>query len=265
MAPPGPESPGQEQCGRFVYHGRLWSSIEELEYVITVRKSGNRGQTELGWLSSRHTFSFGSYHDPQHMGLRALRVINEDKVQPGKGFDPHPHRDMEILSYVIAGALEHRDSMGNGSVIRPGEVQLMRAGAGVTHSEYNHSGSDLVHFLQIWVIPDTEGLEPTYEQREFPYSERQGRLRLVASPEARDGSLRIHQDLSLYATMLEQGETVQHAFKAERYGWLQVVEGDVTLNGTTLSAGDGVAISGEPGAELVGASPYLEALLFDLG
>jgi redox-sensitive bicupin YhaK (pirin superfamily) len=251
--------------GRLVYHCRLWSSIEELESMIAVRKSGDRGQAELGWLSSRHTFSFGSYDDPQHMGLRSLRVINEDKVQLGKGFDPHPHRDMEILSYVIAGALEHRDSMGNGSVILPGEVQLMRAGTGVTHSEYNHSDSDLVHFLQIWVISDTEWLEPTYEQRKFPYSERQGRLRLVASPDAKGGSLRIRQDVSLYATVLEQDETVRHEFTGERYGWLQVVEGDVTVNGTTLSAGDGAAISGERGVELVGASPYVEALMFDVG
>ena len=166
---------------------------------------------------------------------------------------------------MIAGGLEHRDSMGNGSVIRPGEVQLMRAGTGVTHSEYNPSDSALVHFLQIWVIPDTEGLEPTYEQREFPYSDRQGRLLLVASPDGREGSLRIHQDVSLYATVLEQDQTVRHTFDGERYGWLQVVEGDVTVNGTALSAGDGAAISGESGVELVGASPYLEALLFDLG
>jgi redox-sensitive bicupin YhaK (pirin superfamily) len=199
------------------------------------------------------------------MGLGALRVINEDKVQPGKGFDPHPHRDMEILSYVIEGALEHRDSMGNGSVIRPGEVQLMRAGTGVTHSEYNHSASDLVHFLQIWVIPETAGLEPVYEQREFPYAERQGRLRLVASPDAKEDSLRIHQDVSLYATILEQDQTVRHPFAEGRYGWLQLVEGDVIVNGATLSAGDGAAISGEIGVDLVGASPYVEALLFDIG
>jgi redox-sensitive bicupin YhaK (pirin superfamily) len=199
------------------------------------------------------------------MGLGALRVINEDKVQPGKGFDPHPHRDMEILSYVIEGALEHRDSMGNGSVIRPGEVQLMRAGTGVTHSEYNHSASDLVHFLQIWVIPETAGLEPVYEQREFPYAERQGRLRLVASPDAKEDSLRIHQDVSLYATILEQDQAVRHPFAEGRYGWLQLVEGDVIVNGATLSAGDGAAISGEIGVDLVGASPYVEALLFDIG
>lgn len=232
--------------------------------MLEVRKASDRGRAELGWLSSRHTFSFASYHDPRHMGFRALRVINEDRVEPGKGFDTHSHRDMEILSYVIEGALEHRDSMGNGSIIRPGELQLMRAGTGVTHSEYNPSGSEPVHFLQIWVLPSAEGLEPAYEQREFPEAERRGRLRLVASSDGTDGSLRIHQDVSLYAALLGPDETLVHELPPGRFAWLQLVKGELSVNGTALSAGDGAALSDEARVELTGTTSS-EALLFDLG
>ncbi len=228
-----------------------------------IRKSNDRGHAEHGWLDSYHTFSFAGYHDPKFMGFRALRVINEDRVQPGKGFDTHSHQDMEIISYVIEGALEHKDSMGNGSVIRPGELQFMRAGTGVTHSEYNHSKTDLVHFLQIWVIPDKERLEPAYDQREFPPEERRGRLRLVASQDGAEGSIRVHQDMSLYATLLEAGQSLQHVLAPARHAWVQVVKGDLTVNGEQLSAGDGLGITEESSLELV-ASSGSEALLFDL-
>ncbi len=231
--------------------------------MLEIRKSHDRGHADHGWLDSYHTFSFAGYHDPAFMGFRALRVINEDRVQPGKGFDTHSHRDMEILSYVIEGALEHKDSMGNGSIIRPGEVQMMRAGTGVTHSEYNHSNTDVVHFLQIWVIPDEEGLEPAYDQREFSAEERRGRLRLVASQDGAEGSIRVHQDMSLYATLLEAGQSLQHVLARAHHGWVQVVKGDLTLNGEQLSAGDGLGVTEESSLELV-ASSGSEALLFDL-
>jgi redox-sensitive bicupin YhaK (pirin superfamily) len=232
--------------------------------MLGIRKSNDRGHAQHGWLESYHTFSFAGYHDPEFMGFRALRVINEDRVQPAAGFGTHSHRDMEIISYVIEGALEHNDSMGNGSTIRPGEVQLMRAGTGVTHSEYNHSKTDLVHFLQIWVIPDEEGLEPAYDQREFPAEERRGRFRLVASPDGADGSIRVQQDLSLFATLLGVGQSLQHVLPPARHAWVQVVKGDLSVNGVQLSAGDGLGITEEPSLELV-ASSGSEALLFDLG
>jgi hypothetical protein len=197
------------------------------------------------------------------MGFRALRVINEDRVQPGRGFDPHSHRDMEILSYVIEGALEHEDSMGTGSVIRPGELQLMRAGTGVTHSEYNHSKSDPVHFLQIWVIPDREGLVPAYDQRSFPEAERRGKLRLMASPDGADGSVLVHQDLSLYATLLDSGDAVEHRVPPERHVWVQVVKGRLEVNGRALVEGDGVAIASEPVVTLSAGAPS-DALLFEM-
>jgi redox-sensitive bicupin YhaK (pirin superfamily) len=231
--------------------------------MLQLRKAEDRGHARHGWLESYHTFSFAGYHDPEHMGFRSLRVINEDRVQPGQGFGTHSHRDMEILSYVIEGALEHRDGMGNGSVIRPGELQLMRAGTGVTHSEYNPSRSELVHFLQIWILPEAEGLEPAYEQREFLEDERRGRLRRVASPDGAEGSLEIRQDASLYATLLQPGESVRHDLAPGRFAWLQVVAGDLDANGQRLSAGDGAAIAQESGVELRAASPA-EALLFDL-
>jgi redox-sensitive bicupin YhaK (pirin superfamily) len=231
--------------------------------MITIRHASERGQSRYSWLESYHTFSFAGYHDPRHMGFHDLRVINEDRVQPGGGFGTHSHRDMEILSYVIEGALEHKDSMGNGSIIRPGELQMMRAGTGVTHSEYNHSKTDLVHFLQIWVIPDKEGLEPAYDQREFSADERRGRLRLVASPDGSEGSVRVHQDLSLFATLLEDGESLQHVLPRARHAWVQVVKGDLAVNGVQLSAGDGLGITEESSLELV-ASTSSEVLLFDL-
>jgi len=231
--------------------------------MIEIRRSSERGHAQHGWLESYHTFSFAGYRDPAHMGYRSLRVINEDRVQPGMGFDTHSHRDMEILSYVVEGALEHKDSMGTGSVIRPGELQLMRAGTGVTHSEYNHSRSEIVHFLQIWVIPDEQGLEPAYDQRAFPETERRGKLRLVASPDGALGSVRIHQDVSLYATLIGAGESVEHALAPERHAWVQVVQGELNLNGAKLSSGDGAAITGVPRVGLSALAPA-EALLFDL-
>jgi len=231
--------------------------------MLEPRRSEDRGHAQHGWLESYHTFSFAGYHDPKHMGVRALRVINEDRVQPGKGFETHSHRDMEILSYVIEGALEHKDSMGNGSIIRPGELQLMRAGTGVTHSEFNQSTQELVHFLQIWVVPDTEGLEPAYDQRQFPDSERRGRLRLIASPDGADGSVRVHQDVSLYATLMDEGDSLEHALSRDRFAWVQVVEGKLEVSGRALDAGDGMAISNEPVVTLSSSSPA-EVLLFEL-
>ena len=233
--------------------------------MIQIRRSAERGHARHGWLESRHSFSFAGYYDPEFMGFRSLRVINEDRVEPGRGFDAHSHRDMEILSYVLDGTLEHLDSMGNGSVIRPGELQLMRAGTGVTHSEYNHSKQDPVHFLQIWILPDREGLEPGYEQRAFPAEDRRGRFLRIASPDGVEGSVRISQDASLYATLLETGDAVEQALDPKRFAWLQVARGELRLNGEhTLSAGDGVAIAGEEALSLV-AQSSAEALLFDLG
>jgi len=231
--------------------------------MLEIRKSQDRGHARHGWLDSHHSFSFAGYYDPQFMGLGPLRVINEDRVQPGRGFDPHSHRDMEILSYVIEGELAHEDDMGNGSVIRPGEVQLMRAGKGVTHSEYNASKSELVHFLQIWIIPDEEGLEPGYDQRAFPADERRGRLRLVASRDGAEGSVRVHQDVSLFATLLDAGQSLRHALPPKAQAWVQVVRGELDVNGVALSAGDGLAIREESALELV-ATADCEALLFEL-
>jgi hypothetical protein len=231
--------------------------------MIRVRKAGERGHARHGWLESFHTFSFAGYHDPGHMGFRALRVINEDRVQPGRGFDTHSHRDMEIVSYGIEGALAHRDSLGNGSLIRPGDVQRMSAGTGVTHSEFNASESELVHFLQIWVLPERDGLEPSYEQKHFPVEARRGTLRLVASRDGREGSLRIHQDVALYAGLLEPGTTLSHALAPGRHAWLQVARGAVDVGGIALGAGDGAALSEEPSLLLAAHEPA-EVLLFDL-
>jgi redox-sensitive bicupin YhaK (pirin superfamily) len=231
--------------------------------MIKFRKSHERGHARHGWLKSYHTFSFAGYHDPRHMGFRDLRVINEDRVQPGKGFDTHSHEDMEIITYVLDGALEHKDSMGNGSVIRPGDVQLMRAGTGVTHSEYNHSGEKLVHFLQIWILPDERGLPPAYEQRHFPEEERRNALRLVVSRDGRDGALRIHQDAALYATLLDDNRSVTHQLGAGRHAWVQVARGRVLLNGTRLEEGDGASASDEKRIELA-AEGTANVLLFDL-
>jgi quercetin 2,3-dioxygenase len=231
--------------------------------MISIRRSSERGHFDHGWLDTRHTFSFADYHDPEFMGFRALRVINEDRVQPGQGFGTHPHRDMEIVSYVLAGALDHQDSMGTGSTIRPGEVQRMSAGTGVQHSEFNHSQQEPVHFLQIWILPERRGLPPGYEQRRFPAEERRGRLRLVASPDGSDGSITVHQDVRLYAALLAPGEEVTQGIGDGRHAWLQVARGEVELNGQRLAAGDGAAVSGEPTLSLRGRSDA-EVLLFDL-
>ena len=204
--------------------------------MMNIRRSHERGHADHGWLDTHHTFSFASYHDPAHMGFRALRVINDDRVVGGAGFPTHPHRDMEIISYVVDGALEHEDSMGNGSIIRPGDVQRMRAGTGVTHSEYNHSKTDPVRFLQIWVVPEERGLEPGYEQ-EFFGDERRGTLRLVASRDGADGSVQIQQDLSMFASVLGDQDEVTHQVAEGRHLWLQVVRGTVSVGGTKLSEG----------------------------
>ena len=231
--------------------------------MITVRPSAERGRSELGWLSSRHTFSFADYLDPRHMGFRSLRVINEDRVQPGAGFPTHGHRDMEIVTYVVEGALEHKDSMGNGSVIRPGEVQRMTAGTGVTHSEYNPSRIEPVHFLQVWILPERQGLPPGYEQRTFPAAEMQGRPRVVASRDGRDGSLTVHQDAGILAARLAPGDEIVHSLSPGRHAWVQVVRGELALDGIALAAGDGAAVSDESRLALAARAPS-ELLLFDL-
>ncbi len=236
--------------------------------MIRVRRSGERGLAHHGWLESRHTFSFAEYHDPRHMGFRSLRVINEDRVQPGRGFGTHSHRDMEIVTYVLAGALEHKDSLGTSSVIRPGEVQRMSAGTGVSHSEYNASADARVHFLQIWILPQRTGLAPSYEQRAFAPAERLGRLQLVGSSDGRDGSVVVHQDASLYLADLPAGAQIAQPLAAGRHAWLQVTRGSVMLAGQQLEVGDGAAISDEPRLELAGVASAAgergELLLFDL-
>ncbi len=229
--------------------------------MISVRKAEERGHFHYGWLDTYHTFSFDRYYDPRYMGFRALRVLNEDRIAPGAGFPFHPHRDMEILTYVLEGALEHRDSMGNGSVIRAGDVQRMTAGTGITHSESNPSGSEPVHLLQIWIRPEQKGLPPGYEQRSFPEPEKLGRLRLVASRDGRDGSVKIHQDVDLYAAILE--EAGEFRLRGGRYGWLQIARGRVTVNGVELHQGDGAAIEGEVGLRIE-PKETSELLLFDL-
>src|SRR5271157_3728971 len=232
--------------------------------MIAVRRAAERGTANLGWLDSRHTFSFGHYYDPDHMGFGALRVINEDRVAPGGGFDTHGHQDMEIISYVLDGALEHRDSIGTGSVIRPGDVQVMSAGTGIRHSEFNHSKTEPVHFLQIWVLPDREGLAPRYDQKAFPQSEKRGRLRLVGSSDGRDGSIIIHQDVELYDALLARGEAVTRSLKAGRKTWVQIVRGGVDVNGKAAGAGDGVAIENEATLTITSSADGSEILLFDL-
>jgi redox-sensitive bicupin YhaK (pirin superfamily) len=230
--------------------------------MLDIRRAEQRGHAEHGWLDSRHTFSFADYHDPKFMGFGPLRVINEDRVQPGQGFGTHSHRDMEIISYVLEGELAHKDSMGNGSVIRPGDVQRMSAGTGVTHSEFNHSKSELVHFLQIWILPERGGARPSYEEKHFDDADKRGRLKLVASRDGRDGSVVIHQDVALYAAVLGSGERVEHAL-AGRRAWVQVTRGSVDVNGEPLTAGDGAAITGEPKIAIRGTADT-EVLLFDM-
>ena len=232
--------------------------------MISVRPADERGIANFGWLDSRHSFSFGHYYDPKHMGFGPLRVINEDRVRPGSGFDTHGHRDMEIISYVLEGALEHKDSIGTGSVIRPGDVQRMSAGSGIRHSEYNPSTDDPVHFLQIWLLPNEEGLTPSYEQKTFGDAEKRGRLRLVASRDGRDGSVRIHQDADLYASLLDNEEAVTHALAPGRRAWIQVVRGAVAVNGKSLRPGDGAAVSELPDLTVTATADGSEFLLFDL-
>ena len=232
--------------------------------AIVLRPAKARGTANFGWLDSRHTFSFGQYYDPEHMGFGVLRVINEDRVQPGGGFATHAHRDMEIISHVLEGALEHKDSLGTGSVIRPGDMQRMSAGTGIRHSEFNHSKSEPVHFLQIWLQPQERGLSPGYEQKAFADAEKRGRLCLIASSDGRNGSVVIHQDAEIYASILSNREQVEHALPARRHGWLQVVHGAVELNGQRLRAGDGAAVSGEPVLTVTGDSTSAEVLLFNL-
>ena len=231
--------------------------------MIELRRADERGHAEHGWLDSRHTFSFADYYDPQFMGFGSLRVINEDRVQPGKGFGTHGHRDMEIISYVLEGALEHRDSLGNGSVIQPGDVQRMSAGTGVRHSEFNHSQSELVHFLQIWLLPEKSGMPPSYAERRFSDEEKRGRLRLVASRDGREGSVIVHQDVGLYAALLAPDDAVAHQLKAGRRVWVQVARGSVTVNDATLAAGDGASIVDEDEIAIRGIVDA-EILLFDM-
>jgi len=231
--------------------------------MITIRPSAERGGGNHGWLNTKHTFSFSDFWDPKWMGFRSLRVINEDWVAPNSGFPTHPHRDMEIITYVLAGKLEHKDSLGTGSVILPGDGQRMTAGSGIRHSEFNPSTSEPVHLLQIWILTEKVALPPSYEQKSFPEGEKQGKLRLIASRNAQDGSVKIHQDAKLYVSLLKSGEEVTHEIAPERYGWLQVARGGVELNGKTLNQGDGAAISNESKLTIKGKEDA-EVLLFDL-
>jgi hypothetical protein len=232
--------------------------------MIQVRRANERGRAAFGWLDSRHTFSFGEYYDPKHMGFGPLRVINDDRVQPGAGFGTHGHRDMEIVSYVLDGALEHKDSLGTGSVIRRGDVQRMSAGTGIQHSEFNPDRTKPVRFLQIWIEPERAGLAPSYEEKHFPDSERRNQLRLVASRGARDGSLAIHRDADVYAALVDEDKSLTHALRPGRQAWLQVARGEVELNGQHLAEGDGAAIRGESELAIRGRAPGAEILLLDL-
>jgi redox-sensitive bicupin YhaK (pirin superfamily) len=231
--------------------------------MINVRRSNERGHADHGWLNTRFTFSFADYDDPKHVQFRTLRVMNDDRVAGGGGFPMHPHRDMEIVTYVLEGTLEHRDSMGNGSVIKPGDIQYMSAGTGVTHSEFNASKTEPVHLYQIWMFPEKQGLKPAYDQKNFTEAEKRGKLRLVASPDGREGSVTIRQNNELYATVLGKGESVKHELKPERHAYVQVARGSVKFNGKELAEGDGAAISAETSLELVGVNDA-EVLLFDL-
>jgi quercetin 2,3-dioxygenase len=232
--------------------------------MVQLHPGSERGATRIGWLDSRHSFSFGDYYDPKHMGFGALRVINDDRVAPGAGFGTHPHRDMEIITYVLEGALEHRDNLGTGSVIRTGDLQKMSAGTGILHSEFNASQTEPVHFLQIWIVPEQKNLQPGYQQFSFDPRDRAGRLQLVASNEAREGVIRVYQDVQLYLADLRQGQSISHTLAGDRRAWVHVARGEVLVNGARLTAGDGVAIENERSIELTGASEG-EVLLFDLG
>jgi redox-sensitive bicupin YhaK (pirin superfamily) len=231
--------------------------------MLMLRRSEDRGQIDHGWLNARHSFSFGNYHDSDHMGFRVLRVINEDVIAPGQGFGTHPHQDMEILTYVIEGALEHKDNLGNGSVIRPGDVQWMSAGTGVQHSEFNPSQDEPTHLLQIWILPDRDGRRPDYAEKHFPPRDRQDRLRLVASADGADGSLRWGQDVRLYASLLSAGSTVDVGLPPNRHAWVQVVRGDLDVNGQSLRSGDAAGVSDETQLNLK-AREDCEFLVFDL-
>ncbi|MBD2214821.1 pirin family protein [Calothrix sp. FACHB-156] len=232
--------------------------------TLVVHDSNSRGHTRINWLDSYHTFSFGSFYNPDQMGFRSLRVINDDTVIGGAGFGTHGHRDMEILTYVLSGALEHKDSLGTGSVILPGDAQIMSAGTGITHSEYNHSKTEPVHFLQIWILPNKQGLSPRYDQKAFSVEEKRGQLRLIAAKDGRDGAVTIHQDVDIYASVLKSGDVVNYHVNSDRYAWLHVAQGTATLNGKELKAGDGVQISGEETLE-ISTNSSGEVLLFDLG
>jgi len=231
--------------------------------MMTIRPADERGHADHGWLNSYHTFSFADYYDPDHMGFRSLRVINDDRVEPGQGFGTHPHRDMEIVSYVLEGSLAHKDSMGTGSVMRPGDVQRMSAGTGVLHSEFNASKSEPVHFMQIWLLPGQRGIEPSYEQKTFGPEEKRGRLRVVASPDARDGSVLLHTDAVIHAGLFGEGQSSELVLDRGRHAWVQVATGRVRVNGKELKEGDGAAISDEPGVKVEGIDDA-EVLVFDL-
>jgi redox-sensitive bicupin YhaK (pirin superfamily) len=231
--------------------------------MMAIRKSDDRGHADHGWLNTRFSFSFADYYDPKHDHFRTLRVMNDDRIAGGGGFPTHPHRDMEIVTYVLEGALAHQDSMGNGSVIRPGDVQYMSAGTGVAHSEFNASDKETVHLYQIWMFPDKQNYTPAYDQKHFSAADKRGKLRLLVSPDGREGSVKIRQDNELYATVLAPGETVKHTLKSDRHAYVQVARGSVELNGKTLETGDGAAISAEKAVELTGVKDA-EVLLFDL-
>jgi redox-sensitive bicupin YhaK (pirin superfamily) len=236
-------------------------STNTANYII--HKADNRGHSQISWLDSYHTFSFSNFYDPQRMGFRSLRVINDDRIAAGAGFATHGHKDMEILTYVLSGAVEHKDSLGTGSVIRPGEVQIMSAGTGILHSEFNPSQTEELHLLQIWILPDSQGLAPRYEQKEFAIEEKQGKLRLVAAKDGRDGAVTIHQDVSLYSSVLAAGDVINYQVTANRYAWLQVAKGVVNFNGQELLAGDGVQVLGAENLE-ISTDSNAEILLFDL-
>lgn len=231
--------------------------------MLTLRKANERGHANHGWLDTHHSFSFAHYYDPQHMGFQTLRVINEDKIQPGMGFGTHSHRDMEIITYVISGALAHKDSIGTSSVINAGEVQIMSAGTGISHSEFNATQTDWVHLLQIWIVPDKRGIAPRYDQKLFTTEDKQGQLKLIVSPDGREDSILIHQDVDLYATMLTAGEKVKHFLKPQRHAWIQIVKGSGLINGNPVTAGDGIAIS-EDEQIMIESQDETELLLFDL-
>lgn len=236
-------------------------STNTVNYII--HKAHDRGHSKISWLDSYHTFSFSHFYDPQRMGFRSLRVINDDLIAAGAGFATHGHKDMEILTYVLSGAVEHKDSLGTGSVIRPGEVQVMSAGTGILHSEFNPSQTEELHLLQIWILPDTQGLTPRYEQKEFAAAEKQGKLRLVAAKDGREGAVTIHQDVNLYASILSSGDVINYQVPSHRHAWLQIAKGAVNFNGQELFAGDGVQISGAENLE-ISTNSSAEILLFDL-